>query len=112
MDTIRNPIEWGMDALKETAHAVEAAGGSLQAGETAEGQSRPAIHTIGKADLQEAINMLEDAHSRVKKLVARGMSQDEVLAENPLADYHEQWNWGFITTERMTATLYRSLTAD
>ena len=38
------------------------------------------------------------------------MSQEEVLAENPLADYHERWTWFFITTEVMTTTLYRSLT--
>ena len=29
---------------------------------------------------------------------------------NPLADYHDTWNWGFITTERMTRTIYRSMT--
>jgi cyclase len=38
------------------------------------------------------------------------MTEDQILEENPLADYHAQWNWGFITTERMTKTLYRSLT--
>jgi glyoxylase-like metal-dependent hydrolase (beta-lactamase superfamily II) len=63
-----------------------------------------------KADLQEALDMLTDAEARVQKLVAAGMSQEQVLEANPLADYHEQWNWGFITTERMTTTLYRSLT--
>lgn len=63
-----------------------------------------------KADLQAAINMLEDAQARVKALVDAGKSQEEVLAENPLADYHDGWNWGFITTERMTETLYISLT--
>ncbi len=62
-----------------------------------------------KADLQAAINMLEDAQSRVKALVDSGKSQEEVLAENPLADYHDSWDWGFITTERMTETLYISL---
>ncbi len=63
-----------------------------------------------KADLQAAINMLEDAQARVKALVDAGKSQEEVLAENPLADYHDSWDWGFITTERMTETLYISLT--
>ena len=56
--------------------------------------------------------MLVDAEARVKKLVDQGMTQDEVVATNPLAVYHDEWNWGFITTERMTTTLYRSLTAD
>jgi len=65
----------------------------------------------GKADLQVAVDMLVDAEARVKKLVDQGMTQDEVLAANPLAMYHDTWNWGFITTERMTSTLYQSLTA-
>ena len=63
-----------------------------------------------KSDLRTAIDMLVDAEARVKKLVDAGMTQEQVVAENPLADYHDQWNWGFITTERMTTTLYRSLT--
>ena len=64
-----------------------------------------------KADLQAAVDMLLDARSRVRKRVNEGMSIDEVLAANPLADYHDTWNWGFITTERMTRTLYRSASA-
>ena len=54
--------------------------------------------------------MLVDAQTRVKNLVAKGLSEEEVLAENPLADYHDTWNWGFISTARMTQTLYRSAT--
>ena len=45
-------------------------------------------------------------------LVFAGKTEDEVLTANPLADYHDTWNWGFITTERMTKTLYRSLTSE
>jgi glyoxylase-like metal-dependent hydrolase (beta-lactamase superfamily II) len=65
-----------------------------------------------KADLQAAVDMLVDAESRVEALVLEGKTEEEVLAANPLADYHDTWNWGFITTERMTQTLYRSLTAE
>lgn len=65
-----------------------------------------------RADLQAAVDMLVDARARVKNLVDQGLSQDEVLAANPLADYHDTWNWRFITTERMTTTLYRSLTQE
>jgi glyoxylase-like metal-dependent hydrolase (beta-lactamase superfamily II) len=61
-------------------------------------------------DLQAALDMLVDAEKRVEALVQEGMSADEVVAANPLADYHDKWNWGFITTERMTRTIYRSLT--
>ena len=63
-----------------------------------------------KGDLQSAHDMLIDALARVKKLVDAGKSEDDIMAENPLASYHDDWNWGFITTERMTRTLYRSLT--
>ena len=61
-------------------------------------------------DLQAAVDMLVDAEKRVEALVNEGKSADEVVAANPLADYHDEWNWGFITTERMTRTIYRSLT--
>ncbi len=63
-----------------------------------------------RADLQAAVDMLVDARSRVEALVLEGMSADDVVAANPLADYHDTWNWGFITTERITRTIYRSLT--
>jgi len=65
-----------------------------------------------RSDLQTAVDMLIDAKARVKKLLDKGMSEEEILAKNPLEPYHEQWDWGFITTERMTRTLYRSLTAE
>ena len=63
-----------------------------------------------RAELQAAVDMLVDAEKRVEALVREGMSADEVVAANPLADYHDEWDWRFITTERMTRTLYRSLT--
>ncbi len=64
-----------------------------------------------KADLQAAVDMLIDSRSRIAALIDAGKSAEEVLSENPLAHY-ENWNWQFITTERMTNTIYRSLTAE
>jgi glyoxylase-like metal-dependent hydrolase (beta-lactamase superfamily II) len=63
-----------------------------------------------KQDLQAAVDMLKDSFARVRALVEAGQSEEEILAANPLADYHDEWNWGFITTERMTKTLVRQLT--
>ena len=63
-----------------------------------------------KADLQAAHDMLVDARARVKSLVDAGKSEDEILTENPLASYHDDWTWFFINSETMTRTLYRSLT--
>ena len=63
-----------------------------------------------KQDLESAAAMLQDAYGRVRTLVDAGQSEEEILAANPLKDYHDDWNWRFITTERMTKTLYRALT--
>lgn len=65
-----------------------------------------------KADLQAATDMLVDARARIAKLVDAGRSLEQVKAANPLADYHDGWNWDFITTERMTEQLYRSLASE
>ena len=64
------------------------------------------------ADLQASVDMLVGAEAAVEALVLQGMTEEEVLAANPLAEWHDTWNWGFITTERMTSTLYRSMTAE
>ena len=61
-----------------------------------------------KGDLKAAIDMLIDAKARVKALVDSGKSLDEIKAANPLSAY-SGWSWDFITTERMTETLYRDL---
>ena len=61
-----------------------------------------------RADVQAAQNMIVDCRGLVKPLVEAGMSEDEVVAANPLADYDE-WSWGFITTERMTRQMYQAL---
>ncbi len=65
-----------------------------------------------RADVQKDLDMLVDAEARVKALVDKGMSEEEIVVANPLAVYHDDYNWGFITTERMTRTLIRSLTTD
>ena len=65
-----------------------------------------------KADVERNLAVLADGRERVKALVDKGMTEEEVLAANPLADYHDEYNWSFITTERMTRTHYRDLTSE
>jgi cyclase len=65
-----------------------------------------------RADVQQDLNMLINAESLVKALLDRGLNEEEIVAANPLSVYHDDYNWGFITTERMTRTLIRSLTTD
>jgi cyclase len=60
-----------------------------------------------REDLLASIAMLTAARDAVAALVAEGLSLDEVQAANPLAPFHDEWNWRFITTERMTAILYQ-----
>jgi glyoxylase-like metal-dependent hydrolase (beta-lactamase superfamily II) len=61
------------------------------------------------ADLKASIEMLETGRALVKELIEEGLTADEIVGANPLEDYSD-WNWGFITTERMTRTFYRDLT--
>lgn len=65
-----------------------------------------------RAGVQQDLAMLVNAESLVKALMDKGMSEEEIVTANPLAAYHDEYNWGFITTERMTRTLIRSLTTD
>lgn len=65
-----------------------------------------------EADLEASIAMLTEARARVASLVDEGHSYSEVLVAEPLADFHEAWNWQFITTERMIWTLYRDVTGE
>ena len=65
-----------------------------------------------RADVQQDLDMLIDAEARVKALIDKGMGEEEIVAANPLSIYHDDYNWGFITTERMTRTFIRSLTTD
>jgi glyoxylase-like metal-dependent hydrolase (beta-lactamase superfamily II) len=64
-----------------------------------------------KADLQRNLDVLIAAQSLVAPLVEKGMSADDIVAANPLEPY-ESFSWGFITTERMTRTLVRSLSSE
>ena len=63
-----------------------------------------------KADLATDLAMLKDARDLVAGLIAADHGIDAILEANPLAKYHDDYNWGFITTERMTRTIYRDIT--
>lgn len=62
-----------------------------------------------KKDLQAAVDMLIDAKNIISKHIEKGDSLETILAANPLQKYHDDWNWGFITTERMTKQLFNGL---
>lgn len=62
-----------------------------------------------KKELAKDLAMLKDSRNIIAKLVKRGKSEDEVVKMNPLAKYHDEYNWGFITTEKMTRQVYSGL---
>ncbi|WP_421784716.1 MBL fold metallo-hydrolase [Hyphobacterium sp.] len=59
-----------------------------------------------REDIQASIDMVRATQAIIAPMAADGMSLEEVLAADPLAAYHDDWNWGFICTPRMVATLY------
>ncbi|MGB5331513.1 MAG: MBL fold metallo-hydrolase [Woeseiaceae bacterium] len=64
-----------------------------------------------KGGMKADLDVLIDGRAMVKALLDQGNSSDDVLEANPLAKY-DSYSWEFITTERMTRTLIRSLTTD
>ncbi|RHW75393.1 MBL fold metallo-hydrolase [Colwellia sp. RSH04] len=62
-----------------------------------------------KADVQASISMLKDAKNIIEKLISKGQTEEDIVALNPLKKYHDKWNWGFITTERMTRQMVKGL---
>lgn len=63
-------------------------------------------------DLKSAIDTLEDSRNKIQTLIDQGLDEEAIVAENPLAKYHDNWNWGFITTEKMVKQLFKGLTED
>jgi len=66
----------------------------------------------GRTELQASIDMLREASFRVRSLVESGADLEAVRAAEPLADFDADWNWRFITTERMVETLYNDAVAN
>ncbi|MEQ8432869.1 MAG: MBL fold metallo-hydrolase [Oceanicaulis sp.] len=65
-----------------------------------------------REDVVASADMLEATRAVIAGLVEEGLSYEDILQREPLADWHEDWNWGFITTERMIWTHYRDLTGE
>jgi len=62
-----------------------------------------------KEALKSSYSMLKKAKKAVAKLQKKGMTEDEVVAANPLQKFDKDWSWGFINTEKMTRTLYKDM---
>lgn len=64
-----------------------------------------------KSDLEKTASMLKDVKARIQNLINQGMSEDAVVAADPLSDLNPHWGQGFINGEKMTRSAYRSLVA-
>ncbi|MEM8770531.1 MAG: MBL fold metallo-hydrolase [Pseudomonadota bacterium] len=62
-----------------------------------------------KADLQATVDMLKEARGRIQGLLDDGVSEDDAVDADPLADLNGKWGQGFVNGERMVRTLHRSL---
>lgn len=63
-----------------------------------------------RADLQRFHDMLVTVRGRIQALIERGMSEDEVVAAKPTAEFDAAWGQGFMNPENFTRFSYQSLT--
>ena len=63
-----------------------------------------------RADMQRFHDMLVTVRGRIQALIDRGMSEDEVVAARPTAEFDAAWGQGFMNPENFTRFSYQSLT--
>ena len=61
-------------------------------------------------DLRDWLQVLRSTRESIQELIDQGMSEDEVVAANPTADYDETHGGGFMNPENYTRLVYQSLT--
>ncbi len=59
--------------------------------------------------LREFIQMLETCRARVHTLIADGLTEDQAIAAEPLADLAPGWGQGFVNADLFTLIIYRDL---
>ena len=59
--------------------------------------------------LNEYLGLLIKARMRVSNLKNAGKTKDEAIAAKPMADFAEEWNWGFINEDRFVGLVYVTL---
>jgi cyclase len=62
-----------------------------------------------KADLKKFRDMLATIRDRIKKDIAAGMTQDQVVASKPTAEFDAAWGGGFLKPEAFTTLVYGAL---
>ena len=62
-----------------------------------------------RADLQRFHDMLVTVRGRIQALIEQGMSEDEVVAARPTAEFDAAWGQGFMNPQNFTRFSYQSL---
>jgi glyoxylase-like metal-dependent hydrolase (beta-lactamase superfamily II) len=62
-----------------------------------------------RADMQRFHDMLVAVRGKIQALIDAGMSEDEVFAAGPTAEFDAAWGQGFMTPENFTRFSYQSL---
>jgi glyoxylase-like metal-dependent hydrolase (beta-lactamase superfamily II) len=62
-----------------------------------------------KADMQRFHDMLVTVRGKIQALIDQGMSEDEVVAAKPTAEFDAAWGQGFMNPENFTRFSYQSL---
>ncbi len=62
-----------------------------------------------RAELREYRDMLVGVRDAVAALIAKGMSEDEVVAGKPTARFDAKWGDGFLNPEVFTRIVYKDL---
>ncbi len=63
-----------------------------------------------RTDIAASIAMLEGVQGAVAKAIADGMSVEDAVSADILAEWSEQWGKGFINSEFMTRLVYQDMT--
>jgi glyoxylase-like metal-dependent hydrolase (beta-lactamase superfamily II) len=63
-----------------------------------------------RADLQRFHDMLVTVRGKIQALIDQGMTESEVVAARPTAEFDAAWGQGFMNPENFTRFAYQSLT--
>jgi len=61
------------------------------------------------ADLRSYLTMMQTARERISALIDRGLSEDQAVAADPMADHNAKWGGGFMNPENFVRLSYQSL---
>ena len=62
-----------------------------------------------RADMQRFHDMLVAARGKIQALIDQGMTEDQVVAARPTAEFDDPWGKGFMNPEQFTRFSYQSL---